>query len=500
MAKSQFPDLLYQSSCFLLFLILPFLGKCQKQDRIWLFSDSAGIDFNNVSNPISIPSNITDPCTSNFANICDKSGNLLFYSQGVELSLTSVRVFDRFGNLMDGGDSLEGYPWVYQGSLILPIPNDTSKYYLFVGNRTGSMGNNMYYNIIDISQNGGLGKVISKNNLLLSDYINEKMAAVKHANGRDWWLILMSSNIDSLFHKFLITPDSIIGPMDQKIGSADNPNKFFGQMLFSSDGSMMIAASWNSMLDLYDFDRCTGNLFNYRNLGEPIYSVANRYSGCSFSPNGNILYVSSIDYQAKNLYQFDLTSANIHSTKQTIIAYPDTGQMHLVDFGEHRLGPDGRIYIAKGDNFNGVSSDTYFTHHMDVIADPNSLGQACNYLQSSFDLGNGRTVISLPNMPNYNLGPIQGSICDSLSSGIHEQLSENTIRIFPNPFIDAVLIRSVLPMHASVIIRDEVGNEIRRFSFSENETIELSDLAAGVYFFEIRNDKVFFRERLVKLK
>ena len=471
----------------------------QKQDRIWLFPDSAGIDFNNLSNPISIPSNITDPCLVNFSNICDANGNLLFYSTGLELTFNSIGVFDKFGNLMEGGDTLIGYPWVSDGSLILPIPGDSTKYYLFVGVRTGSMGNHMYYNIVDMSQNGGLGKVISRDNPLLSDYVNEKMAAVKHANGRDWWLILMSTNTDSLFHKFLITPDSIIGPIDQKIGSADNPNKFFGHMLFSQDGSKMVAASSNSMLDLYDFDRCSGDLFNYRNLGEPVYSVANRYVGCSISPNGNVLYAASVDYQAKNLYQFDLTASNIHSTKQMIISYPDTGNMHLIGFYGQKLGPDGKIYVVKANGF-GTNSDTYNTHHLDVIQSPDNIGLACNYSTNSFDLGNGKAACGLPNMPNYNLGPIHGSICDSLSIGIHEQLSENTIRIFPNPFIDAVSIRSVLPLHANVIIRDEVGNEIKNFSITENETIDLSGLAAGIYFFEIKNENTVYKKRLVKLK
>ncbi|MBL0103712.1 MAG: T9SS type A sorting domain-containing protein [Bacteroidetes bacterium] len=479
--------------------MLPLLGKSQKQDRIWLFPDSAGIDFNNLSNPITRSSNITDPCGNNFANICDQSGNLLFYSSGIDLSFISIRVYDKYENLMDGGDSLIGHPWVYDGSMILPMPGDTNKYYLFVGNRTGSMGNHMYYNIVDMSQNSGLGKVISKNNLLLSDYVNEKMAAVKHANGRDWWLILMSTNTDSLFHKFLITPDSLIGPIDQIIGSADNPKKFFGHMLFSEDGTKMVAASSNSMLDLYDFDRCSGDLFNYRNIGEPVYSVANRYNGCSFSPNGNVVYVASIDYQAKNFYQFDLTASSIHSTKQLLISYPDTGNMHLIGFYGQKLGPDGQIYIIKANGF-GTNSDTYNTHHLDVIQFPDNVGPSCNYLTNSFDLGNGKAASGMPNMPNYNLGPLHGSICDSLSSGIHEQLSENAIRIFPNPFIDAVSIRSVLPIHANVIIRDEIGNEVKNFSFAENETIDLSSLSAGVYYLEIRNDDLVFEKRLVKLK
>ena len=135
----------------------------QKHDRIWLFADSAGIDFNDLTNPVTISSNIANPCGVSFTSIADNSGQLLFYAAGVELTFYSMRAFDKNGNVMQNGDSLRGYPWVGQGSMIIPIPADSNRYYLFIGNRTGSMGNNMYYNIIDMSLNNGLGAVVSKN-------------------------------------------------------------------------------------------------------------------------------------------------------------------------------------------------------------------------------------------------------------------------------------------------------------------------------------------------
>lgn len=50
----------------------------------------------------------------------------------------------------------------------------------------------------------------------------EKLQAVKHANGRDWWL-LTRNRIDtdlnaSAFVRFLITPDGISEPYSQNYG------------------------------------------------------------------------------------------------------------------------------------------------------------------------------------------------------------------------------------------------------------------------------------------
>lgn len=104
--------LLFKNS-FLSFVFLSFSVICfaQKQDRIWLFSDSSGIDFNDLLNPVAINSNITNPCLTSFASIADSNGQLLFYSAGVDLSFLSQRVYDKFGGLMENGDSLIGYPW-----------------------------------------------------------------------------------------------------------------------------------------------------------------------------------------------------------------------------------------------------------------------------------------------------------------------------------------------------------------------------------------------------
>ncbi len=92
-------------------------------------------------------------------------------------------------------------------------------------------------------------------------YMNEKLTATRHANGRDWWIITQAQDVDTTYRKLLITPQGIQGPFLQKIGPGDHARRFFGQMVFSLDGSTLAAASANSTIDIFDFDRCTGMAF-----------------------------------------------------------------------------------------------------------------------------------------------------------------------------------------------------------------------------------------------
>ncbi len=67
---------------WLLFLSLLFYNNATAQDRnsIWVFGDSAGIDFSNVLNPVNIVTN----CQSkgSCSSIADSAGNFLFYTAG----------------------------------------------------------------------------------------------------------------------------------------------------------------------------------------------------------------------------------------------------------------------------------------------------------------------------------------------------------------------------------------------------------------------------------
>ncbi len=202
----------------LLFFIfyLPLLTQAQLQNNIWCFGDSAGINFN-TSPPTTFISSVKG--RGSCLSVADSSGNLLFYGQtfyyplwiqGGIFKITAV--YNKNHQLMENGDTLIGQGW-YQEIISINDPGNTNRYYLFtVAVTDAGLTQGFYYSIIDMSNNGGLGKVVSKNNMLLNDFMGDCVGAVKHGNGRDWWVVTRKSNAlvtgvpVTDYYFYLITP------------------------------------------------------------------------------------------------------------------------------------------------------------------------------------------------------------------------------------------------------------------------------------------------------
>ena len=138
--------------------------------------------------------------------ICDRNGNLLFYSNGVYVS-TSL------DDTMQNGSGLNPSFFTTahtrlgltqpQANLVIPDPGDSMRYYLFhktIDDPDTYASHHFYYSIIDMSYNNGLGAVTQKNVVLLNDsLITGRITACKHANGRDWWVFTPQFHRDSFF-------------------------------------------------------------------------------------------------------------------------------------------------------------------------------------------------------------------------------------------------------------------------------------------------------------
>ena len=139
--------------------------------------------------------------------------------------------------------------------------------------------------------------------------------------------------------------------------------------------------------------------------------------------------------------------------------------------------------------------------NLSVINNPDVQGIGCNLTLFSFNLGGKRTYWGLPNNPDYELGALWGSLCDSLTNGINEPIGEKKLfQIYPNPLEDEITIHSIYPIKGKLIILDELGKVLLAEYFSENKTFNLSFLPAGIYLFSIETEKKVFKERFVKLK
>ncbi len=216
-----------------------------------------------------------------------------------------------------------------------------------------------------MNKDAGLGEVIMKNKLINVDSVCSGMTAVKHGNGRDWWLIVKgnSANPDSSFFRYLIRADTIIS---SKVSIGSNSNTNLGSLSFSMHGNHMAYVSFPGLIETFDFDRCTGEFSNAKVIRPQCIPNCALYFGASYSASGNVLYVSSSDHISR-LYQFNLLSPDPWASRETLAV------LNTPDYagGGLKRGPDDKIYWSCGWTTPGVwpypyQDSMYHTENMNL--------------------------------------------------------------------------------------------------------------------------------------
>ncbi len=176
--------------------------------------------------------------------------------------------------------------------------------------------------------------------------------------------------------------------------------------------------------------------------------------------------------------------------------------------GHIKLAPNNKIYFSSAYHIGALtypySDTTYnsFNMNLGVINRPDSSGLMCDFLPYSFYLGGKRTYWGLPNNPNYDLGPLVGSPCDSLTS-IADQLSVSTADLYiyyssywQSAFINADNLQGY---SYQLQIIDLMGKRVFTESGRLNppyytKTLNCAGYSNGMYIVELQTEK----ERLVK--
>lgn len=468
----------------ILITLLAYFPALSQRDNYWVFGDSAGMNFS--TSPPSVDTTRIVMTEEPAATISDENGNLLFYAGTAHAnqSLPGSRKYvvrNAIDSIMPGGDSIAGHTSITQGLLILPFPYDSSKYCIFHINWPG---NYLYYSVVDMSLNNGLGEII-QSNLLLSDSVSEKMQAVKAANGRDWWLVTLQGYPVAKFYKYKIDSTGINIISSQNTPQIDDG--WTGQLVFSRMGDKVLSVGPYGATYLFDFDRCEGVLSNPVLIDQYVngFQTSLRYGG-SFSPSGRFVYLSTFD----SLFQFDTYASNIMASKQLIYfnAHPLTPFFDY-SFGSHMLGPDGKIYISNGYIYPNQSPIDSMNTHLNVINNPDSFGIACDFLPYSFSLLGRKTYLSLPNMPNYNLGKLENINCDSILTADLNELNDFNIKIFPNPvsgklFID---VPNSFKQSIEITIYSITGQMLLKSTYKDG--IDFTSYDKGLYIVEVATER-----------
>jgi hypothetical protein len=490
----------------LLLIVSTNILHAQNRNSIWVFGDSALVDFSNINNPV--PGISSMDGRGSCVSIADSSGSLLFYAYTrATIFGFSGRIFDKTHQIMQNGDLIAGEGW-YKEMVIVPDPSFSNLFYIFSICISNSCPQGLYYSTINMNLNGGLGAIVQKNIQLISSKTVDGIAAVKHGNGRDWWIICRKMdpnyNGNKRYFKYLVDPSGITPLDSQAIGQTNMGD--LGTLVFNSLGTQMAFLNTRGLIDVMNFNRCTGHLSQIKSIEPETPGNIPWYVGAAFSPNGNFLYVSSNGNNSA-LFKYDLSLPDPAISRDTIWEFTNSTQPG----GLLKLAPDGKIYMSNawnnGVQFNYPYQDSMFNFvnmNLSVINDPDQPGLSCNFQPYSFYLGSKRTYYGLPNNPDYELGPLAGSPCDTLT-GVGESTEFENLVIAPNPFTDYFIINIPYISGSSIIISiyDMHGREITReseeaLSNGFQKRVSMKEFSNGVYAIKIFDGKKLYAQKILK--
>ncbi|MBL7913433.1 MAG: T9SS type A sorting domain-containing protein [Bacteroidia bacterium] len=490
---------------FIVFSIIACGVQAQKRGSVWCFGDSAKVNFSDTSNIITGHSSVKS--RGSCVSISDTMGNLELYAYtraGVNGNTSLLK--NATDSLLINGDSIVGEGW-YRELVLLPYPGNDSLNYLFSIGVAGSSEDGLYYSIANMSANSGQGAVIQKNIQLENFKAVDCLTAIKHGNGRDWWVFFRKSDFPSggnnEWYLYLVTPQGIATQIIQAVGNYNSTNS--GRISFNTSGNRMAYINYKGLIELYDFNRCTGIISNPITISaESSQAPWPENWSSEFSPSGQFLYMTQIAAFPPDscyLIQFDLSSANISQSADTIWVTPFQENM-----GQLKKAPNNKVYLATNYKGGYPYADTtynYINTNLSVINSPDSMGLACDFQPFSFSLGGKRSYFGLPNNPDYDLPALAGSQCDTLVSQneLAEAAAVGSLHVYYHPAWEKAFINAsnLKGKTGKLLVYDMQGKVVHSEPLKIQNGYYTRDLsmigrADGVYLVVIETEV----ERLVK--
>lgn len=371
----------------------------------WYFGNGGGLDFSSGSavSATGIPGSFF---SGGCASVSDEITGQYFFTVG------GTHIYNKNHAVMPNGYNIYNGNYNTQNVIVLK-PGAKNIFYVFVPDHATLNNHGVTYSIVDMNQNGGLGIVTSvKNKVLTPSPTTEKVAAIRHCNGIDYWVVTHPANSNA-FNAYLLNANGLDTiPVVSHVGMThqykhSNGTTYFegmGYLKASPNGKKLVSVIQSDslpLMEILNFDNSTGAVSNPIQINYPGYFGP---WGASFSPDNSKLYcmpyhgTTGSTWDSTFVYQYDLSSGIPSSiiASQTLI-YRESPRISL---SAMQIAPDGKIYISR-----------YGVDTISIIHNPNASGLACNFQFGGIVTG-GYGNWGLPNFIDANYAGIQMNVPD----------------------------------------------------------------------------------------
>jgi hypothetical protein len=502
-----------------------FTLSAQNQSRNWVFSENIGLRFNPDGSISQYTTNMDGVQRHGCGVISDRKGDLLFYAGGFgsekypTYNPNPLNFFRRDNGLVANYPGVTKFDPIFTLQHILPIDTVGRMYYMMhmEWDRDWPSQRHMLLCLseLDLHTDNGMGAFTQHKRIVLnslSDTLLQGMTPIRHANGRDWWMICHQWGNDTFVVAY-IGADRKVELKRQRIGSVHSieGQQYGGGNLgffrFDADRNKLIVNNGQRLFEILDFDRCTGTLSNPQTVISPISLFATRdlaYYNNVLSPSGRYLYISSFDYRDTTAYllQYDLNSPDIPSSKQVLFSTPQKSGGFVHHLG---LAPDGKIYaICNTDTLDSTVVTKANMYYLSIIEHPDLPYPACNFIPRGLWLQGKIAWSGIPDQVDYDLGPVIGSICDTLGIRVSkaQEVSEMEVSLYPNPANHTFTLRlGSVASAPDYTLRDMQGRIVQSGQATHGVPVTLlPDILSCVYMLEVHNAEKVWHHRLVLLR
>jgi len=287
--------------------------------------------------------------------------------------------------------------------------------------------------------------------------------------------------------------------------SKENINSSGCDVIVNANGLICLMADFSSGGDIISKIDFSGNVIWSKN-----FSVASTGFGYNYpvhrlikTSDGGYVFVTTGQWGAQGVQLIKIDSlANLIWSEDLLLNASDIKESN----------DRGLIVLGNGP-LQGVKMNKNINQHIGIIK-MDSLGNSIECVQQQMIISNTTTVsftpviftsntgsvfnILHPLVSNSTLSGING--CVGIEGGVEENpTDENVLQVFPNPTSDHIILKFSQNTKATIKIYNLLG-EIKYTSImsSPETTIDIADLAKGVYIVEVATEKKIMRKKFVK--